>query len=57
MNETMKAMIEACFDKDLLIEAMLDKFEIDYDALAEEILETMYPDLTTIAEIVLDIMD
>lgn len=57
MYKTMKAMIEACFDKDLLIEAMLDKFEIDYDALAEEILETMYPDLTTIAEIVLDMMD
>lgn len=57
MYNTMRAMIEACFDKDLLIEAMLDKFEIDYDALAEEILESMYPDLTTIAEIVLDIMD
>ena len=57
MYKTIKAMIEACFDKDLLIEAMQDKIEIDYDALAEEILETMYPDLTTIAEIVLDIMD
>lgn len=57
MYKTMKAMIEACFDKDLLIEAMLDKIEIDYDALAEEILETMYPDLTTIVEIVLDMMD
>lgn len=57
MYKTMKAMIEACFDEDLLIEAMLDKFEIDYDALAEEILASFYPDLTTIAEIVLDIMD
>lgn len=57
MYNIMKTLIELNFDKEMLYEALLEKFEIDYDELAEEIIAEMRRDYADYLDIVLDMMD
>ena len=57
MYNTLKTLLELNFDKEMLYEALLEKFKIDYDELAEEIIAEMRWDYTDYLDIVLDMMD
>lgn len=57
MYNIMKTLIELNLDKEMLYEALLEKFEIDYDKLAEEIIAEMQRDYADYLDIVLDIID